>query len=129
MVVAGRCLVEQCVSYSRSVNVELKGAIMINANDIHRVYEESPTGYWSVLKRRVSESPLTSLTVAAGVGLLAYGLLKPKPKKRNEFIGKAAKAMGVSKARSSARRTLKSVAGSLALSYLTRKLNSKLRRW
>jgi hypothetical protein len=90
---------------------------MINANDIHRVYEESPAGYWSVLKRRVSESPLTSLTVAAGAGLLAYGLLKRK----------AAKAIGLSKARSSARRTLKSVVGSLALSYLTRKLNSKLR--
>jgi hypothetical protein len=73
---------------------------MINANDIHRVYEESPAGYWSVLKRRVSESPLTSLTVAAGAGLIAYGLLKPKPKKRNAFIGKAAKAIGVSKARS-----------------------------
>jgi hypothetical protein len=100
---------------------------MINANDIHRVYEEPPAGYWSVLKRRVSESPLTSLTVAAGAGLLAYGLLKPKPKKRNAFIGKAAKAIGLSKARSSARRTLKSVVGSLALSYLTRKLNSKLR--
>jgi hypothetical protein len=107
--------------------MELEGEIMINANDIHRVYEESPTGYWSVLKRRVSESPLTSLTVAAGAGLLAYGLLKPKPKKRNAFIGKVAKAMGVSKARSSARRTLKSAVGSLALRYITHKLNSKLR--
>jgi hypothetical protein len=109
--------------------VESKGAIMINANDIHRVYEESPTGYWPVLKRWVGESPLISLAVAAGAGALAYTLLKPKPKMRNVFIGKAAKAIGVSKARSSARRTLKSVAGSLALSYLTRKLNSKLRRW
>ena len=126
---AGRRLVERYASYSQSVNMELEGEIMINANDIHRVYEESPTGYWSVLKRWVGESPLTSLAVAAGAGALAYTLLKPKPKKRNEFIGKAAKAIGISKARSSARRTLKSVAGSLALSYLTRKLNSKLRRW
>jgi hypothetical protein len=112
---------------SRSVNVESKGAIMINANDIHRVYEESPTGYWSVLTRLVGASPLTSLAVAAGAGALAYTLLKPKPKMRNVFIGKAAKAIGVSKARSSARRALKSVVGSLALSYLTRKLNPKLR--
>jgi hypothetical protein len=127
MEAAGRCLIERYASYSRSFNVELKGEIMINANDIHRVYEESPTGYWPMLKRGVSESPLTSLTVAAGAGLLAYALLKPKPKKRNAFIGKAAKAIGLSNARSSARRTLKSVVGSLALSYLTRKLNSKLR--
>jgi hypothetical protein len=129
MEAAGRRLIERCASYSGSVNVELKGAIMINANDVHHVYEESPTGYWSVLKRRVGESPLTSLAVAAGAGALAYGLLKPKPKKWNGFIGKAAKAIGVSKARSSARRTIKSVVGSLTLSYLARKLNSKLRRW
>lgn len=102
---------------------------MIKANDIRRDHEESLTDYWSVLKRRVSESPLTSMAVAAGAGALAYTLLKPKPKKRSEFIGKAAKAIGVSKARSSARRTLRSVVGSLALSYLTHKLNSKLRRW
>jgi hypothetical protein len=102
---------------------------MINANDIHRVNEESATGYWSVLKRRVGESPLTSLAVAVGAGALAYTLLKPKPKMRNVLIGKAARAIGVGKARSSARRTLNSVVGSLALSYLTRKLNSKLRRW
>jgi hypothetical protein len=102
---------------------------MINVNDIRRGYEESPAGYWSVLKRRVGESPLTSLAVAAGAGALAYTLLKPRPKKRNEFIRKAAKAIGVSNARSGAQRRLKSVVGSLALGYLTRKLNSKLRRW
>ena len=101
---------------------------MINATEVHRIdVEESRTNYWSVLKGRIRESPLTALGVAAGAGFLAYSLLKPKPKTRQNIIGKAADAVGVRKAQVKASRTLKSIVGSLALSYLSRKLNSKLR--
>lgn len=102
--------------------------IMINATEVHHVYEEeSPSSYWPVLKRRVSKSPLTALGVAVGAGFLAYGLLKPKPKQGKNIIGKAAKAIGGHGMRSRAGRSLKSVIGSLALAYLNRKVNSKLR--
>jgi hypothetical protein len=101
---------------------------MINATEVHHIYEEeSPSNSWSALKRRVGKSPLIALGVAAGAGLLAYGLLKPKLKQRQDLIGKAANAIGAHKMRSRAGRTLKSVIGSLALSYLSRKVNSKLR--
>jgi hypothetical protein len=101
---------------------------MVNANEVHHDYEkESPADYWSVLKQRVRESPLTALGVAAGAGFLAYGLLKPKLKRRQGLIGKVANAVGGRGVRSRAGRTLKSVVGSLALSYLSRKVNSKLR--
>jgi hypothetical protein len=105
-----------------------KASLMINATEVHQIYEEeAPANFWSVLKRRVRESPLTALGVAAGAGFLAYGLLKPKQKRRQNFIGRAAKAVSGSGGRSRAERTLKSVIGSLALSYLSRKLNSMLR--
>src|SRR5262245_43325331 len=105
-----------------------KASLMINATEVHKIYEEeTPANYWSVLKRRVRESPLTALGVAAGAGFLAYGLLKPKQKRRRNYIGRAVNAVSGGGRRSRAERALKSVIGSLALRYLSRKLNSKLR--
>ena len=101
---------------------------MIKATEVDQIYkEEAPTNFWSVLKQRVRESPLTALGVAAGAGFIAYGLVKPKQKRRQNYIVRAANAIGGGVGRSRAKRTLKSVIGSLAVSYLTRKLNSKLR--
>ena len=100
---------------------------MINAKVVNRVSDEGSTAnYWSVLKRQVSESPLAALGVAAGAGLLISALLKPRPRRQN-FIGKAAHAVSARSLRSSANKTFKSFVGSLALRYLNRKLNSKMR--
>ena len=100
---------------------------MINAKVVNRASDEgSPAYYWSVLKRQVSESPLAALGVAAGAGLLISTLLKPKPR-RQSFIGKATHAVSGRSFRSSANKTFKSFVGSLALRYLNRKLNSKMR--
>jgi hypothetical protein len=96
---------------------------MVNVTEVHRVYDEAQMGGWAALKRQVSNSPLTALGVAAGVGALAYGLFKPKPKRR---LGAARKVAGAIGKRVHPRQTLKAVVGTLALNYLNRKLRSKL---
>jgi hypothetical protein len=98
---------------------------MFKSNEVHRVYE-APAHYWSVVKRQVSESPMTAIGVAAGAGLLAYSLLKPKPARRQNFFVKASRAVTNRRMRSGASRTLKSLVGSLALGYINRRLKSKL---
>ncbi len=103
-----------------------KASQMINATEVHRVYEDSPNRYWSVIKRRVSDSPLSALGIAAGAGFLAYGLLKPKPQPQN-LVSRAAGLIRGRRMRSGAERTFKAVVGSLALRYLSRKVNSSLR--
>jgi hypothetical protein len=99
---------------------------MIRTTEDHRGYE-TPAHYWSVVKRQVSESPLTSLGLAAGAGLLAYNLMKSKSDRRQNFISKATRAVASRGKQSGVSRTFKSLVGSLALGYLNRRLRSKLR--
>jgi hypothetical protein len=100
---------------------------MINANDVPRAYEDYPHRYWTGIKQRISESPLTALGVAAGAGFLAYTLLKSGSRRHQSIAGRAANYIPGSRMRANAGRSIKAAIGSLALSYLNRKARSKLR--
>lgn len=102
-----------------------KEKTMINAQQIQHENENKPQRtVFGGLKQHVNDSPLLAIGAAAGVGALAYVLLMPRPKTHRGITGAVASAFG---GRSSAAKTVKAAIGSLAISYLTRKLRSRIR--
>jgi cobalamin biosynthesis protein CobD/CbiB len=92
---------------------------------IHRFDRKNPvSNSWSAIRRQVNESPLVALGVAAGAGVLAWSLLKPRAKKHQGVARRMVGAIG-NQVRP-ARRSFKAAVGSLALAYLNRKLRSRL---